>query len=329
MRKLGNTNSAELIPQFPIIALVGPTGTGKTDVAIELAKMIKGEIVSADSMQVYRYLDIGTAKATPQQRAEVPHHLIDVADPDEDYSVTRFQEDARRAIEDIRSRGKTPIVVGGTGFYVRAVLGGLCFPPVPPQGALRERLKQEAEEKGAEFLHERLRQVDPLSAERIHPHNVKRVIRALEVYEVTGKPLSSHGIHRLDSPSKIKYNAVVFGLTMQRERLYRRLDARVDAMLAAGFLDELRGLLQRGYDERLPPLQGLGYRQMFAYLRGEMEFEQAVMLWKRDTRRYAKRQWTWFRREADVRWVDVEAFPHARAIAQHLQDIIVAEQRSG
>ncbi|MCS6860746.1 MAG: tRNA (adenosine(37)-N6)-dimethylallyltransferase MiaA [Abditibacteriales bacterium] len=311
-----------------MVAIVGPTGTGKTDVAIELAKMIGGEIVSADSMQVYRYLDIGTAKATPQQRAEVPHHLIDIVDPDEDYSVTRFQEDAQRAIGEILARGRTPIVVGGTGFYVRAVLGGLRFPPVPPQWELRKRLQKEAEERGAEFLHERLRQVDPVSAARIHPRNVKRVMRALEVFEVTGKPVSAHRVHRLDAPSQIKYNPVVFGLTMQRERLYRRLDARVDAMLAAGFLDELRGLLQRGYDERLPPLQGLGYRQMLAYLRGEMEFEQAVMLWKRDTRRYAKRQWTWFRREPDVRWVDVEAFPNARAIAQHLQDVIAAEQHS-
>ncbi|BDG60002.1 tRNA (adenosine(37)-N6)-dimethylallyltransferase MiaA [Caldinitratiruptor microaerophilus] len=287
----------------PLLAIVGPTAVGKTAVAIEVALRLRGEVISADSMQVYRGLDIGTAKPTPEERRGVPHHLIDICDPGENFSVFQFRLLADALIEDIQARGRLPILVGGTGFYVRAVLREYGFPELDPDPAIRRRLEEVARAHGPLALHERLRAVDPAAAERIHPHNVKRVIRALEVYEQTGQPISS--LHRATWAPR--YDALVVGLTLERSELYRRIEARTDAQLAAGWLEEVVRLVNAGVPATTGPLTGLGYRHLVGYLRGLVTWEEAVASIKRDTRRYAKRQFTWLRREEGVTWLDMAA----------------------
>jgi tRNA dimethylallyltransferase len=289
----------------PLVAIVGPTAVGKTAVAVALAERLDGEIISADAVAVYRGLDIGAAKPDADERARATFHLIDVADPDEDFTVADFARLAEAATAEIRSRGKVPIVVGGTGLYVRALTATLSMPEVPAQEDFRAARWAEVAASGSEGLHDRLRAVDPESAEKISPRDAKKIIRALEVYHATGRPLSSfhtpEGVRGVPKP-----NTVQFGLTMDRERLYRRIEARVDAMLAAGFLDEVRGLLAAGYGPELKSMGSLGYRHLCAHLRGEASLEVAGEDLKRDTRRYAKRQWIWFRADARVTWLDVE-----------------------
>lgn len=303
---------------IPLLVVVGPTAVGKTAVSVECCLRLNGEIVSADSMQVYRHMDVGTAKPTADERRGVAHHCIDIVEPDEDYSVARFKDDAERAIADIDARGKLPVLCGGTGLYVKAVLYGLDLPIAAADWELRERLEAEAQRHGAEALHERLRQADPAAAERIHPNNVRRVVRALEVYIMTGKPLSHH--HRLDRRSSEKYNVLAFGVNLPRSELYRRIDERVDGMMRRGLLDEVRWLLEHNYSENLIAMKGLGYRQLARCLRGEIDFDTAVYLVKRDTRHYARRQLTWFRAEPALRWLDVAAIggpqPAADAICE-------------
>ena len=289
----------------PLLAIVGPTAVGKTAVAVECCLALGGEIVSADSMQIYRHMDIGTAKPSPEERRGVPHHCLDLVEPDEEYSVARYQRDAEAAIADIHARGKLPVLCGGTGLYLQAVLHGLDLPIAAADWDLRNRLEDEAQRLGAEGLHERLRQVDPQAAARIHANNVRRVVRALEVYLLTGRPISSY--HRLDRPPCAKYNVLAFGLNRPRTELYRRIDARVGAMMERGLLEEARWLVAHGYSEQLTSMKGLGYRQLTQHLRGELDLDAAVYLIKRDTRHYARRQLTWFRAEPLLQWLDLAA----------------------
>ncbi len=308
----------------PLLALVGPTAVGKTAVGVELAARIGAEIVSADAVAVYRRLDIGAAKPTAEERARAPFHLIDVADPDEDFTVADFARRAEEAIAGIRARGRVPLIVGGTGLYVRALTATLSVPNVPPQPGLRAALAEEAERDGAPALHARLARLDPAAAARILPGDRKRVIRALEVHAVTGRPLSSfhtpEGVRGVPRP-----DTHLFGLAMPREALYARIEARVDAMLAAGFVDEVRGLLAAGYGPHLKSMQSLGYRHLAAHLTRGEDLQTAVAELKRDTRRYAKRQLSWFNADPAVRWTDAEGRdgPEVSAlVVQHLRRIV-------
>lgn len=287
-----------------LVGIVGPTATGKTAVGIELAKKLRGEIISADSMAVYKLMDIGTAKPTPDERAEATFHLIDVVCPDEDFSVAEFKRLAEEAIQDILTRGKVPIVVGGTGLYVRAVTGGLNIPKAGPDREFRERLRSEAAELGNEHLLARLKQVDPETAERLHPNDLKRIIRALEVYALTGLPISH--FHETAGASEAICDVRLFGLTMSRPELYRRIERRVDEQIESGLIEEVRALLDKGYAPDLSSMRGLGYKQVAGHLLGNYGLEEAVYLLKRDTRRFAKRQFTWFRADDRIHWIDVE-----------------------
>jgi len=287
-----------------LLAIVGPTAVGKTDIAIECALALGGEIVSADSMQVYRGLDLGTAKPTAAQLARVPHHLIDIVNPDEEFSVALYKEKAEAAIDEIFRRGKQPILVGGSGLYVRAIIGRWGMTAVPRDAALRKRLQDEAQEKSLAALHDRLTQVDPEAAAKITPADEKRIIRALEVYELTGLPISH--FHRLDRARAPRYNPIVVGLSLPRPVLYARIEARIDKMLQAGLLEEVKSLKERGYHAGLVSMKALGYAHLLAHLAGETSLEEAIARFKRDTRRFAKRQMTWFRAEPGVQWLDME-----------------------
>jgi tRNA dimethylallyltransferase len=287
-----------------LLAIIGPTATGKTEVGILAAEALNGEIVSADSMQVYRGMDIGTAKPTPEQRARIPHHLVDIIDPDEPFSVADCRARADAALREIWQRGRQPILVGGSGLYVRAVLDEMDFSSVPADLELRRRLVAQARRIGLRSLHERLAAVDPIAAERIHPNDEKRIIRALEVHEKSGRPIST--LQMVDRPRAPRYNTQQFGLTLSRDELYRRIDERIDQMIAAGLPDEVSALLERGFGEDLIALKGLGYAQLAPYVRGVRTLDEAVSLLKRDTRRFAKRQLTWFRADSRIEWLDLE-----------------------
>jgi tRNA dimethylallyltransferase len=298
-----------------LVVILGPTAVGKTAVGLRVAEQIGGEIISADSAAVYRGMDIGTAKPTAEERARVRFHLIDVAEPDEPFTAAKFRELALEAMREIQARSKRVLIVGGTGLYLRVLLHGFSLAPPPRDPTIRKRLQQEAREQGLPALYARLQQVDPQAAARIHPNDAVRIIRALEVYEMTGKPVSEWQ-HRADS----ELPALKLGLTMPRPLLYRRINERVDQMMAQGFLQEVQNLLSKGYNRDLPALKGLGYRHLIAYLMGEMGLEEAVALWKRDTRRFAKRQMTWFRREPGVLWLD--ASDGVDATAQRIVQLI-------
>ena len=290
----------------PLIILTGPTAVGKTKLSIELAKAVNGEIISADSMQVYKHMDIGSAKIKKEEMCGVPHHLIDVLEPDEEFHVVRFQEMAKQAMEEINAKGKVPILAGGTGFYIQAVVKDIDFSKETEKSPVREELEKLAEEKGYEYLHERLQQVDPKSAEKIHANNVKRVIRALEYFELTGKPISLH--NEEEAAKESPYNVAYFVLNDVRERLYERIDARVDTMLQEGLVEEVSGLAKKGYTKDMVSMQGLGYKEILSYLDGSYTLDEAVYILKRDTRHFAKRQLTWFKREKDVIWVNKQDF---------------------
>ena len=284
-----------------IIVICGPTGVGKTGFAIRLATPFQGEIVGADSMQVYRYMDIGTAKPDAEERRQAPHHLIDFVDPAVPFDAARYVTLADRAISDIADRGGLPMVAGGTGFYIKALLHGL-FKGRTADAQVIARLEEEARRTGPAVLHQRLSRVDPDAARRIHPNDRFRVIRALEVFETTGRPISHfHRDHRFVSH---RYTALKLGLTMAREKLYDRINRRVDLMMDMGLLNEVEKLITMGYDCRLKTMQSIGYRHVCEYLGGATSFEEMVDLLKRDTRRYAKRQYTWFRKQPDIIWVD-------------------------
>lgn len=284
-----------------LIILTGPTAVGKTKASIGLAKAIGGEIISADSMQVYRHMDIGSAKITKEEMADVPHYLIDVLEPEEEFHVVRFQQMAKAAMTDIYSRGKIPIIVGGTGFYIQALLYDIDFTENEGDSVYREKLEALAKEKGAAYLHGQLAMVDPKSAEEIHANNIKRVIRALEFYHQTGQKISEHNERERQKESP--YQFCYFVLNDRRECLYERIDQRVDQMIRNGLVQEVQTLKERGCTKQMVSMQGLGYKEIFSYLEGDCSLEEAVYIIKRDTRHFAKRQLTWFKRERDVIWV--------------------------
>ena len=284
-----------------LIAVVGPTATGKTSLAIALAPRLGGEIMGADSRQVYRHMDIGTAKPTAEERALAAHHLIDVIDPDQEFSLAQYLEQAVAALEDVWSRGKQPLLVGGSGQYVWALLEGWRVPRLPPQRELRRELEERAARQGAEALHRELAQVDPKAAARIDPRNVRRVIRALEVHKATGRPISYW-----QEKGPPLWDVLILGLTCRRQELYERIDARVDGMMEAGLMDEVRGLLAMGYDPSLASMSGIGYKQICQHLAGELDLATAVARIKTATHRLARHQYTWFRLDDQrIRWIDV------------------------
>jgi len=282
-----------------IIILTGSTGVGKTALSLSLAQVFNAEIVNADSMQIYRYMDIGTAKPTPEERAIVPHHLIDIKYPDEDYDVSQFKADADRIIKNILTRGKQVLVVGGTMLYLKILIHGI-FPAPPVDMALRQRLNQVAKERGRGYLHQRLTKIDPEAAKRIKPRDIVRLIRAIEVYELTGKPISWH--QKQHHFGKQDYECLKICLYHPREILYRHIENRVEEMFKQGLVEEVEKLLKMGYKTSLKPMQAIGYRHVIVYLEGKHSLEEAKSLIKRDTRRYAKRQLTWFRQEKNIAW---------------------------
>ena len=290
----------------PLVILTGPTAVGKTALSIRLAKEIGGEIISADSMQVYKGMDIGSAKIRPEEMQGVPHYLIDELDPDEEFHVVRFQQMAKTYLQQIWQRGHIPIIVGGTGFYIQALLYDIDFTENKNDDTYRQEMEQLAAEKGAEYLHQMLAEIDPRSAQDIHANNVKRVIRALEFYHETGQKISEHNEKERQKISP--YNFAYFVLNDDRSRLYQRIDQRIDIMLEEGLVEEVKRLKVKGYTRDMVSMQGLGYKEILDYLAGEISLDEAVYRIKRDTRHFAKRQITWFKRERDVIWLAKEEF---------------------
>ena len=287
-----------------LVIILGPTGVGKSEVAVELAVQVDGEIVNADSQLVYRYMEIGTAKPPASVKQRVPHHLLDIVDPDGEFNAARYRELALEVIRDVAARGKKPILCGGTGLYIRALTQGLFVGPAKdPQ--VREQLGREAEEKGLSLLYGRLREVDAEATHWIHPNDRYRIVRALEVFQLTGKPISQW--QKEHSFKESSFETLKIGLNRDREELYALVNRRCDEMIEKGLVDEVKGLVERGYGLDLPPLQSVGYRQVAGYLKGETSLEEAISLMKRDTRRLAKRQLTWFRADKEIQWFHPES----------------------
>lgn len=294
------------IEKRPLIILTGPTAVGKSDLSISLAKAVNGAVISADSMQVYRFMDIGSAKISKSEMQGIPHYLIDEFMPEEEFNVVKFQEYAKRYMEEIYQKGQIPILVGGTGFYIQAVLYDIDFTSENEDTAYRRQLEALAEKKGAEHLHDMLKEVDEESAKTIHPNNIKRIIRALEFYKKTGKKISAH--NETERQKESPYNFAYFVLNDERSRLYERIDLRVDKMLEDGLIEEVTRLKKMGYTKDMVSMQGLGYKEILDYLDGNLTLDEAVYILKRDTRHFAKRQLTWFRREKEVLWIDKEEY---------------------
>lgn len=286
----------------PLIVLTGPTAVGKTALSIALAKQLGCEIISADSMQIYKYMDIGSAKIMPQEMEGVPHYLVDVLKPEEEFHVVRFQQMAKEAMEQIYAHGNIPLLVGGTGFYIQAVTRDIDFTEGEEDHVYRSSLEEIAKTKGPEILHQRLQEIDPPSAASIHANNVKRVIRALEFYHLNGYPISRH--NQQESEKESPYNLAYFVLNDERSHLYERIDKRVDLMMESGLVEEVCRLKAMGYDRSMVSMQGLGYKELLAWMDGEFSLDEAVRILKRDTRHFAKRQITWFKREKDVIWMN-------------------------
>ena len=288
----------------PLIILTGPTAVGKTELSIQLAKAVNGEIISADSMQIYKEMNIGSAKIQPEEMKGVPHYLVDEIEPEEEFNVVRFQTMAKNAMKTIYQKGKIPVIVGGTGFYIQALLYDIDFADTTEDFDYRRELEQLAQEKGNEFLHEMLRKVDPKAAQEIHENNRKRVIRALEYYRDTGKQISKHNEQQRQNESP--YQFAYFVLNRDRRELYRRIDQRVDQMMKQGLLEEVKRLKERGCTSNMVSMKGLGYKELLDYLNGMNSLEEAVRIIKRDTRHFAKRQLTWFKREKEVDWIELD-----------------------
>lgn len=308
----------------PLIILTGPTAVGKTELSIRLAKELNGEIISADSMQVYRRMDIGTAKIKPEEMDGVPHHLIDILDSKEDFNIYLFQKYAKAAMEQIYDRGKIPIIVGGTGFYIQSIIYDIEFNDEDNSGnesAYRKELNDYYEKNGASKLHELLREVDPVSADTIHENNVKRVIRALEFFKENNYPISKH-----NEEQKLKespYNFAYFVLNQNRDILYDRIEKRIDIMINEGLVDEVKSLLGYGCTPDMVSMQGIGYKEIIPYIEGKCSLEEAVYILKRDTRHFAKRQFTWFRREREVIWVDKDKLTTVDEQIKYMKQVLV------
>jgi len=291
-----------------IVVLTGPTAVGKTKLSIELAKKIGGEIISADSCQVYKHMDIGSAKIRPEEMGGISHFLVDELEPSEEFNVVVFQQKTKQYMKEIYERGHIPILVGGTGFYIQAVLYDIHFSQDDDNHQIRKELESMASEKGPEYMHEELRKIDPASADAIHANNVKRVIRALEYYKLTGQRISEHNEEQRNNESP--YDFSYFVLNDHRELLYERIDKRVDEMITEGLVDEVKHLKELGYDRSYVSMQALGYKEIFGYLEGEISLDEAIYIIKRDTRHFAKRQITWFKREKEVLWVNKPDFDY-------------------
>lgn len=305
-----------MMKKKPLIILTGPTAVGKSNLSIALAKKINGAIISADSMQVYRYMDIGSAKIKKEEMDGVPHYLIDEFMPKDEFNVTIFQKYAKKYMEEIYALGKIPILVGGTGFYIQSVLYDIDFSQEDKQDDYRKELECIAKESGAHTLHEMLHKVDPQAAAAIHENNIKRVIRALEFYHETGTKISEHNEKEREKESP--YNFCYFVLNDDRNVIYQKIDTRIDQMLEDGLLEEVKALQAMGCHRGMVSMQGLGYKEILAYLEGEMTLEEAVYILKRDTRHFAKRQLTWFRREKDVTWMNKQEFPSEEEMLQQM-----------
>lgn len=308
----------------PLIVIAGPTACGKSAAAVELAKIINGEIISADSMQVYRGMDIGTAKITKEEMDGIPHYLIDCLNPDEEFSVAVFQNIAKKAVDEILAKGKMPILVGGTGFYINALVNDNDFEMTKRDNSVREKIQSLYEEKGGEYIFEELKKLDPEYAETVHMNNVKKVIRALEYCIETGEKFSDNNKReKLREPA---YDLSFFVLYMDRQKLYERIEKRIDIMLSDGLVEEVKGLYPK-YSEDLVSMRGLGYKEIIAYLKGEMTLDEAIAVLKRDTRHFAKRQLTWFRHQCNGVWLNTDEFNDAKELAEQMKKVINEEKK--
>ncbi len=304
-----------------LIVLLGPTAVGKTDISIQLANRIKGEIISADSMQIYKYMDIGTAKITKDEMDNIPHYLIDIVYPDEEFTVADFKKTACDYIKRINNKGNIPMLVGGTGLYINSIVYELKFTQVKPNEELREKYYNIADKYGNQYLYEELMKVDPISAIRININDTKRIIRALEVLHETGKPMSYYNKNFRKETDK--YNLVMIGFTMDRAKLYSRINKRVDIMIDEGLVDEVKMLMDMGYTKDLTSMQAIGYKEIINYLEGNMDLYETIEVLKRNTRRFAKRQLTWFKRDDRIKWINVDKFDSIDAISKYLADYIL------
>jgi tRNA dimethylallyltransferase len=311
-----------LQPRQKLVVLIGPTAVGKTTLSMEIAKKFHGEIISGDSMQIYRGMDIGTAKASKEEQALVSHHLIDIVNPDEAFSVAMFQEKASQLISEIQAREHLPIIVGGTGLYIESLCYGFQFSEGGSDEAFRSRQMEFLQQHGEQALHDKLNAIDPITAERLHRNDYRRVIRALEINHVTGKPMSEHlSGQKKESP----YELCLVGLTMDRALLYKRIEARIDEMLEQGLIAEIHSLLAQGYTKDLVSMQGLGYKEIVGYLEGQYDETDAIILLKKNTRHYAKRQLSWFRHMKEIEWVDVSDTGNFSAHYKKISDIIAGK----
>lgn len=307
----------------PLITISGPTACGKTAVSVELAKIINGEIISADSMQVYKYMDIGTAKITEEEKQGIKHYLIDDLYPDEEFSIAVFQKMAKKAMSEIYAKGKMPILVGGTGFYVNGLIYDNDFTPGEKDNKMRLELEKEAEEKGNEYVHNILKELDPEYAETVHPNNLKRVIRAIEYCRDTGEKFSEYNAR--ERLREAAYNVKSFILNMDRDLLYERIEKRIDIMVENGLVEEVRGLMKK-YPTNLVSMKGLGYKEIIGYLNGEYSLDEAIYILKRDTRHFARRQLTWFKHQSDGTWINMTDYESPEAVAEYIAKEITKEQ---
>ncbi|NMB07983.1 MAG: tRNA (adenosine(37)-N6)-dimethylallyltransferase MiaA [Tissierellia bacterium] len=303
-----------------LLIILGPTGVGKTTISLEVAKNLKGEIISCDSMQIYKYMNIGTAKIMPEEMDNIPHYLIDIVYPDEEFTVHDFKVKAEEHIMDINNRGSLPIMVGGTGLYINSIVYELKFTNVKPNEEFRRKYNHIANKYGNEYLYEKLLKIDPISAERININDRKRIIRALEIYNETNKPMSYY--NKDFRKERDKYNLIMIGLNMDRYILYSHINNRVERMFEKGLVDEVESLLNMGYDENLVSMKAIGYKEIIPYLKKEISLEESMELLKRNTRRYAKRQLTWFRRDNRIKWIDINKFDSIESIGYFISNYV-------